>query len=712
MPADRRKRVRWPQSKVLQFSLGLDTTNPFGSVAPTALIELQNAEGTRTGAWETRRGREKYGGSLGDNPIQGLHEFTVADGTTHLMAVHDGNLYRKDGESWTRIPIRLYPPYPAYPDEGAVGETLEGVPLYPVVAAEEGLVGPNLERVTSYRYACRASLNGKHTHIDHLEYTTITTGLTPHPITVTFHASYGADTHTIFRAQYNGSVGAWGPWEEKATVEPVTTGGKTLIQWTDDGDLPDDADTLSATITGEATVSASLTVKKTTNADFKATITATSEATAALQVNLSENPEDNQTDYLLHTTRRAAWEVWEQGHDSRWEDNLTYFTNGSGLCRTDGTTAMLVEPAYPWTYLEGVAGINALGDFDWPGHTARNMLRQQDVMFIGYMAARPSLFYWCRSVDPTHFPALAVVQTPSRGGEIIDFITKDAQLAVGATTGIWVLIGTTFSPTSSDAYFSEATNFGVASPYCMVKVPYAGWVTYMDTSRRLRALTRVSMDKDRTDVYEVGEALRETLDSLTDHANVFSLWADDQWFLSFPGDQKMYRLYQRITDKGMGMQFAATEDTATAFRILYKLADGSILGAHASTGQLYKLFVDNVFTDDGMPYTFRMTTTKIDGGDPLAPKKWRRVWVFYDTFEPVELTYRIETYEGVLEESVTLAATGFDNAQYDVAQYDPWNLPSHEIDFGEVGPQIQISLEATGWIRIYGLAFEFDSKRP
>jgi hypothetical protein len=361
--------------------------------------------------------------------------------------------------------------------------------------------------------------------------------------------------------------------------------------------------------------------------------------------------------------------------------------------------------------MESAAGINALADVTWPGHHARGLIRHQEVLFFGDVADKPNVFYWSRALDPSHSSQLAAIEVPARGGRILDFKVKDAQLGVGVTTGIWSLLGTSFAPTgpSSDVYFSEATDIGVSSEWSMIRAPH-GWLQWVATDRRLRALAHLQPDKERTDVFEVGEAIRPTMDELTDHENAVGMWAEDQWILAFPADQKMLRLYQRTGPNGMIV--APVVDTATALGALLRRRDGTLIGAHATTGQLYKLLQPATFTDDGQTYTFRLQTVKIDAGNPVTRKKWRWVRVYYDVSGQTTLNYRLETVEGVVEDSISLAGTGgYDDGMYDVATYDPWTLPYVELDFGEEGPHCQVTLWCTGYVRIYGLAFEMDIKR-
>lgn len=668
------KKAKWPK-EILHFPLGLDTYHTDDECPPTALRELVNAEGTVLGAWQTRRGRELFL-TLPDptKPVMGMYELYLNNGTTHLLLSQAGRLYKESAGVLSEILIRKYRPYPPFPEQTIgvtkVGELLEGVPLEGAKIRVSGSVGVNLVANRWYRYTVHGVDAAGTTPIADVTATMIVKQLvTAYPVDLNWHGCFGVNSYVIWRSESTDNGVTWSAWGQMATgVTHVTVGGKTLVRWTDDG---------------------------------------------AVAPNTSVAPPlINTTAHLLPDDVRVDWETFDGSWDG---ENAVYFCAGNGYCRTNGTEAEIVPPTDPSTYFEGSdagPGINALGDVTWPGHQTKGLIRHHAYMFLGDLDGAQNVFYWSRALDPCHMPQLAAIPVPARGGRVLDFRVKDSQLAIGCTTGIWTLYGTIFDPLgpSADVYFSEATDIGVASEWSMVRSD-AGLLQFVANDKRLRGIAHLLPDKERVTPFEVAEAIRPTLSDLTDHTDAVGLWAEDQWFLAYPDDQQMLRIYQRQTSNGSIV--APVIDTGTALGNILRRRDGTLLGAHATMGYVYTLLTNGVYTDGGNPYTFRIQTAKLDGGDARRNKKWRECRVYYQCVRQVTLNYRLETREGVIEDAVVLAGTGgYDEALYDSATYDPWSSPYEALDFGEEGEQIQVTLWCDdGFLRITGLLFELDYKR-
>lgn len=569
--------VRWPKAGMLQFPLGLDTLHAVEQVPLGALRVCQNVELDKRGAVRHRSGRTAYGAALA-GPSLGDYELVRRNGTRYLLRVYNGQLYSStdDGATWTQIPIRLYAPYPAYADDNTVGERLNGSPLSPAKERASGAVGANVAASTTYEYAVLAVKGANKTTLS--DVAQVTTDAAPNPIDLNFHAAYKADTYEIWRR-----TGSGGTWGQMATgVTAVTTGGKTLVQWADDGSIaPNTAVT---------------------------------------------PPAANTTEHTLPAAAKVDWET-----DAWGSDNAAYFVAGDGICRTNGTIAEIVTPTSPATYLEQAAGLNALGDHTWAGHKGKGIIRHHAYLFVTGSDDAPHDLFWGRADDPGHMPQLGRIRIPrALGGNTLDFAVKDDKLIVGMTTGIWVLFGRIFNPTGPDSsvYFKQLSDFGVASARSMKKPPN-GWIIYLASDKSLRAIVNVEGTTDAYNTVELAEAIRPTLASLTDHANAAAVYNDGQYWIVFPADQKAVRLYlfenevMRGAKQSTVVKVAPVLDTQRPFRNFLVRQDGTLLAADDTTGRLWRLNYGP--TDDVDAIPMELETPPLDLGDPWAIKGLQRM---------------------------------------------------------------------------------------
>lgn len=669
--ATRRRKVRWPKDTILQFPSGLNTYLP-DDKAQGAMRILENAEGTVVGTWQTRRGRELWRTMPDANePTMGLYELTLRNGTSIVLAAQHGKLYKDAAGTMTEIPIRLYRPYPPFPDtDGSAGERLNGNPLYPAVERTTGAAaGAFLVSSRLYQWAALAVKGaGKTTLSDPVPHVTSTTAK---PVDLVFHGCYKAETYEIWRRESTDGGASYSDWGHMVSgITHVTEGGKTLVKWADDGTI--------------------------------APVTTTSP------------PTENTTVHVLPTDQRVDFITWD------WEakdQNAAYFAAGDGICRTDGTVAEIVQPTDPSTYLESGdasnpgTGVNALADVTWPGHTAKGLVRHHAYAFAADVADRPLLAYYTRAVDPSFWGQLNTIAVPDdTGARVLDFGVKEDQLVFLTTTTTWALAGRVFDPFFPDpgVYFRRISSPGVATGWSMAQADN-GWLIWLGSDRRIRALVALGTNEETTRVIEIGQGIRPTLDGLTDHANAVAIFADNQYVLAVPEDQKVLRVY--VNPGSNGTTTAPVIDTASAFRCLLLRQNQTILGSSATSGTIWTLNTE-AYTDGGQSYSMRMKTPLLNLGDPVAPKLIRRMWIHYEMPpEPATIAWTVETDEEAQEGTIAIGR-GYDVDEYDEAIYDPWDSPAREIDLGAAGTRAQVQIVVTGYARIVGLSFELDYKNP
>lgn len=660
--------MRWPRRGMLQFPLGLDTKHPIQQVPLGALRIAKNCKLDQRGSVTRRDGRATYGVDVG-GATTGETELVLKDGSTkYLLRIYSGKLYASDddGATWTNIPIRLYSPYPAYADDNTNGETdANGDPLNPLANNGTGAGGGNIVADTSYDYAVVAVYGAAKTLISATA--TIVAANPAEEIDLNWHGSYKATSYEIWRRATTGP----GTWGQLATgVSHTTTGGKTLVQWTDDGTVAPD--------TGVAV------------------------------------PGSNDTDYSLPATTKVDWEI------GIWSDeNAAYFVAGDGYCRTNGTSAEIVTPTNPNGYLESAAGVNALGDVTWDGHKAEGIIRNHAYQFLCASADAPADFFWGRSDDQAHFPQLGRITVPrARGGETMDFGVKDDKLIVAMTTGLWALFGQVFAVAgpSASTYFKQLSPHGTKAPRSLVKAAN-GWLIYLSTEPEIRAVVTVEGTTDQLATIVLAPAIKPTLEDQSDHTNACAYYHNGEYGLYFPSDQKGVRLYlfesesNRGISTGVPVLISPVLDTQCPYRNFLVRQDGELLASYDTDGQFRQLANgDNADDGDAIPWEFE--PAPLDLGDPIQMKHVRRTFVLHQVPNAsVSVTVAITSEEmgSTLSETLDASGEGFDLSIFDEDVFDPWDIKLTEIDVDDEGRWwvVNVSMSSTDAApRIYGFAFE------
>lgn len=539
---------------------------------------------------------------------------------------------------------------------------------YKVTATEaaSGSVGANISASTQYQYALVAvSGAGKtrdSTTID-ADSGKVTTDATPNPITVTGHGVYGATTYEVYRRT---GAGAWGRMTTGLTH--TSSDGKTTVTYTDDGNTAPDTGT--------------------------------------------SVPASNTTDYTLSTSTKVDFiSVRLSGN------NELLFANGVGICRTDGTTASLIQPS---TVTLGGSALseNKLWDVSDAIYTVKGLHYHHRYIFGADAANFPQRFYWSDVDDPGYFPQNAVIQVPDpAGGRVLDFVTKDDTLVVGLTTSVYALWGSSFAttgPTATGNYFSRISDVGVASEWSMVNGP-GGVVIYEGEDKQPHYLASISPVKEQVIEGKLSEAISPTLKALTDHANCFGLYDGTAYYLSFPADKQMLKVY--FFDTQGGQIRAPVMDTfADGMTYLVRRVDGTLLGADDTAGQLWELFKSGTYTDNGTFVAWKITTGSIGCGLDSYVKKFRRLFVVTNTGDSYTVTINITVDTDVIS-PLTLTVTGdatYGVSTYGTAIYTRTGAKTVEFDIGKKGHYAKVEFtndSTTERPTLFGFFFEHTPKR-
>lgn len=703
LPRRRRRRitpVRWPQGGLLQFPLGLDTLHTGGDVPLGALRIATNIDLDLRGAVRRRQGRVEYGTPL-SNPSSGDYELIRKDGTAYLMRVVEGELYVSDddAETWSKIPIRLYSPYPAVPDDDTVGERFEGEPLHGSKMRSDGTAGQYLAGNRTYQYAALAVKGDGKTPLG--KPTRIKTPSTVRPIDLVFHASYGAETYEIWRRHSTDNGKTWGDWGLIASgLTHVTREGKTLVRHTDDGQVdPDTSEPPPEENTTEHTLPLDV------EPDWETLLW------------VDDPPDDSSDHEPDEEDPDPPDEEWVDEAELR-KENAAYIATGDGLVRCDGERAEIVKPTDPGTYLETAAGVNALGDFRWPGHRASACIRHHAYWFVAQAPQAPIDFFWSRADDPCHFSQLARIQVPrAKGGKILDFAIKDDALVVGVTTGMWVLHGTVFSPTgpSTNVHFAQINDVGPISQHSIAKAPN-GWVIYLARDKTFRAVVSVAGTADDVSTIELAPLIHPTITSMTDHENAAAVVEDEQYWCVFPADGKMIRLYLFEPEGLDGLSTAQTArvaavlDTQRPFLRFLKRHNGDLLAADRDTGGMWKL--KEGYTDDGTVIPVEIVTHALDFGDSWLTKHvtYMMAVVEQPRVRHANPVIGMSSDRGVTQVLPTLVMRdGYDIADYDQGVYDPFAIRILHTDLDMEGRWFELSItESTALepVTLIGVAFQ------
>lgn len=660
----------WPRRQLLQAPLGLDTANILGQVGIGALAIAKNVNLDKRGAIQVRRhGVTAYGATVGDT-TKGEYELVRNDGTKYLLRVRgdNGKLYASsdDAATWTQLPIRLYRPYPAVADNTTVGENLNGSPLNP--AENTGTAaGANIAAATSYDYAVLAVYGGGKTTLS--DVATIVSANPAEQIKINFHGVYKAQTYEVWRRTTTGP----GTWGRLATgVTHTTTGGKTLIQWTDDGNTAPDT-----------------------------TVTP---------------PASNTTEHTLPTTKWVDWEtdIWSS-------DKAAFFVAGDGICVTDGSTAQIVQPTDPGDYLESAAGVNALGDVTNAIHKAEGLTRNHAYLFYAGSVDAPERVFWGRADDAFHVPALGRIDVPrAGGGRTLDMGVKDKQLVILMTTGVWALQGTKFDPLAPDLtqiYFKQLSSYGSESGRTLAKAPN-GWLVYKSNEPAIRAVVTAEGTDGVLHVIELAPNVRPTLEDMTDHTNAWAIFAERQYILGFPSDADFVRIYlfEATEADRLGMRsdqvvrWVPVQDTERPYRGGLVRQDGTVLFSHDTDGQYRKGF--DGWADSGDDITGTFEFPPLDLGDPRLVKHVSNVYVILEqpnADSSLTLTLLSDKMSASISETLTGLGEGYDLSTYDTDVYDPFTARSQQVEVNNEGRWWVLGGSDTGStepITIYGFQFK------
>jgi hypothetical protein len=489
-----------------------------------------------------------------------------------------------------------------------------------------GAVGANLAPGTKYQYAIVAvDATGKTMGSHTIDSTSgeVTTGGTAYPITVAGHGVYGAATYEVYRRTYSGSYGAWGRMTTGLT--DTTASGATTVTYTDDGNTAPDT--------------------------------------------VTDVPASNTTDYSLSTTQLVDFIVVRQGGN-----NVLTFTNGSGICFTNGTTAQLVQPA-----TETIAGDplteNRLWDKTNPVYTVRGLHYHHRHIFGGDAEDFPQRFFWSDVDDLTYWPQDGFINVPDPGGgRVLDFITKDDALVVGLTTSLYALFGTSFAtsgPTATGNYFSRISEVGVASEWTMRNGP-GGVVLYHGSDKQPYYLAAVSPVKEQVIHGKLIESMKPTLEVFTDHANASSTWDGTQYILTFPADKQVVRTYFFDLPDGGKVVAPVLDVMPDGMVYLTRRLDGTLLGADDDSGQLWELYKSSTYLDNATAVEMSVKTGSLGCGYDGYKKKFFRLIVVYQAGD--DFTTEINVSSGSEQaDSKTLTSVG--DALYGTATYGTSRYP-------------------------------------
>lgn len=302
----------------------------------------------------------------------------------------------------------------------------------------------------------------------------------------------------------------------------------------------------------------------------------------------------------------------------------------------------------------------------------------------------------------------------------MDFATKDDQLVVGMTTGIWVLFGTVFPvagpPTDGTVYFKEISDIGVQTARSMAKAAN-GWVVYLARNETIRAVITVAGTSDTISTVELVPSIRTTVADMADQDDACAFYADSQYWLNFPSDAKAIRVYffESEDSQRTGLRteqaarLAPVQDTVRPFRNFLLRRDGTLLAADDTTDKLWKL--QDGYADDTADVTGTWETPPLDLGDPMLLKHvFPMTVVVEQPSDDVTLSFTVSSdlMDAPVTDDLEGLGQGYDLSTYDESVYDLWTLVKRQIDINGEGHWFTVSFTDTGDstpVTVYGLAF-------
>lgn len=541
---------------------------------------------------------------------------------------------------------------------------------YKVVATNgtSGSVGANLVAATAYQYAIVAvDATGKTKDSTTIDANSgkVTTGATAYPVTVVGNGVYGSATYEVYRRT---GTGAWGRMTSGLTH--TTAGGITTVTYTDDGNTAPDT--------------------------------------------LVTPPASNTTDYTLPTSTKVDFiSVRQSGN------NVLFGANGAGLFWTDGTTAQIIQPST--TTLGGdTITSQHLWDVTDAVWTLKGLHYHHRYVFGADAQAFPQRFYWTDVDDPGYWPTNAVINAPDpAGGRTLDFLTKDDALVVGMTTGVFALWGTSFAvtgPVPSTNYFSRVSDVGVASEWSMVNGPN-GMVLYQGADKQPHYLAALSPVKEQVVEGKLVEAISPTVQGLTDHTNCFGLWDGTQYYIFFPADKQVLRVYFFENTPSGAVRAPVMDSMPDGIIYAARLLDGTLLGADATTGQLWELYKQTILTDNGTAITWKVKSGSIGCDLPLFVKKFRDIFITHDVTAntyTMDFVVYVDTDQTAVQTLNITVADGYDTMTYDAGRYGREIVKLKEFVIDKQGHYVVVELSNSAANErpvIYGFQFLYTPKR-
>jgi hypothetical protein len=212
-----------------------------------------------------------------------------------------------------------------------------------------------------------------------------------------------------------------------------------------------------------------------------------------------------------------------------------------------------------------------------------------------------------------------------------------------------------------------------------------------------------------SNVKETGSSVEKTLKSipLSDKEKAVGTYFDNKYYLSFPSGLTL------VFETTLGAWTKYTNIQANSF-----LNRDGVLFFSSNTGYIYK-FDENVYSDDGQPIPFSITTKNMDFGYEVQDKKFRRLWVIARQFDEFSSEFNVKAKIDYVETNITEISTDqsmvWGEGDWGETHWGFKEVIQNSLRIREKGRNIQLIItnnEVNQPLTLYALVLQYKLKKP
>jgi hypothetical protein len=212
-----------------------------------------------------------------------------------------------------------------------------------------------------------------------------------------------------------------------------------------------------------------------------------------------------------------------------------------------------------------------------------------------------------------------------------------------------------------------------------------------------------------SNVKETGSSVEQTLKSipLTDKEKAVGTYFENKYYLSFPSGLTL------VFDTTLGAWTKFTNIQANSF-----LNRDGVLFFSSDTGYIYK-FDETVFSDDGQPINFSITTKNMDFGYEVQDKKFRRLWVIAKQFDELSSEFNVKAKIDYIETNITDISTDqslvWGEGNWGETHWGFKEVIQNSLRIREKGRNIQLIItnnELDQPLTLYAIVLQYKLKKP